>query len=85
MHNAPGHIRRSRTAAAIEAMTVDYSKRSFLQLIPHCAAKTAAGEVHILRTNEQLRDGEKPLLTFDLASDANGSCPFAGASWLRDR
>src|SRR5438445_3415786 len=33
--------------------------------------------------NEPLSDGQEPALTSELASDANGSCPFAGAvCWL---
>jgi hypothetical protein len=47
VHHAPGHKRRSRTATAIDAMTVDYPKRSFVELITHATAKTAPVEVHI--------------------------------------
>ena len=54
-HNAPGHKRRSRTATAIDAMTLDYSKRSFFKLIPHSTAKTASIEVHIVTPNTELR------------------------------
>jgi len=50
-HNAPGQKRRSRTAAAIDAMTVDHSKRWFSQLIQNSAAKTAPVEVHITLQN----------------------------------
>jgi hypothetical protein len=33
-------------------MTVDYSKRSFFQFIPHSTAKTASVEVHIVTPND---------------------------------
>src|SRR5262249_51943126 len=59
LHNAPGDIRRSRTAKAIDAMTVDESKGPFGQLIPHSTAKTASGEVHVDSVELVSRRGRK--------------------------
>src|SRR5437879_11404373 len=55
-------------------------------LVRIAPAKQYRLQLHVT-TNEQLSDGQEPPLTSELASDANGSCPFAGAvCWLpRDR
>jgi hypothetical protein len=48
-HGSPGHIGRAHTSPAIDAMTIDQSKRPTLQHVSCPAANASTSEIHKIR------------------------------------